>query len=186
MQHSAQRQPLALRPVTGEPFRKLSIFFPMWNEAAYIERAVGYAKEECELLIGKGEILDYELIVVDDASTDDTPSPNHSGLYRNPLPMADGLLVAVHTSETRADRNDGTRAQPQSRYRFRMKTITQAGQYWAPSQALTGAGIVETIGGGVAGLSPGDRVAVSPSRPCGARWVNEVPWAAAKPASAPI
>ena len=44
----------------------------------------------------------------DTASTDDTPSANHSGLYRNPLPMADGLLVAVHTSETRADRNDGT------------------------------------------------------------------------------
>ncbi len=81
----------------------------------------------------------------DTASTDDTPSPNHSGLYRNPLPMADGLLVAVHTSETRADRNDGTRAAPQSRYRFRMKTITQAGQYWVPGQTLTGAGIVETI-----------------------------------------
>lgn len=56
--------------MTREPFRKLSIFFPMWNEEAYIERAVGYAKEECELLIASGEILDYELIVVDDASTD--------------------------------------------------------------------------------------------------------------------
>ena len=79
------------------------------------------------------------------ASTDDTPSPNHSGLYRNPLPMADGLLVAAHTSETRADRNDGTRAFPQSRYRFRLKTITPSGQYWVPGQTLTGAGIVETI-----------------------------------------
>lgn len=59
--------------MTREPFRKLSIFFPMWNEEAYIERAVGYAKEECELLIASGEILDYELIVVDDASTDLTP-----------------------------------------------------------------------------------------------------------------
>ena len=60
----------SLPPVTGEPFRKLSIFFPMWNEEAYIERAVGYAKDECELLVAAGEILDYELIVVDDASTD--------------------------------------------------------------------------------------------------------------------
>ncbi len=81
----------------------------------------------------------------DTASTDDTPSANHSGLYRNPLPMADGLLVAVHTSETRADRNDGTRAFPQSRYKFRIKTITPAGQYWVPNQVLTGAGIVETV-----------------------------------------
>ena len=79
------------------------------------------------------------------ASTDDTPGPNHSGLYRNPLPMADGLVVAAHTSETRADRNDGTRAFPQSRYHFRLKTLTQTGQYWVPGQALTGTGIVETI-----------------------------------------
>jgi glycosyltransferase involved in cell wall biosynthesis len=60
--------------VTGEPFRKLSIFFPMWNEEAYIARAVGFAKVECELLMQRGEILDYELIVVDDASTDRTPA----------------------------------------------------------------------------------------------------------------
>ena len=63
-----------LSPVIAEPFRKLSIFFPMWNEEAYIGRAVGYAKQECELLVQKGEILDYELIVVDDASTDSTPA----------------------------------------------------------------------------------------------------------------
>ncbi|MFZ4717893.1 MAG: glycosyltransferase family 2 protein [Ilumatobacteraceae bacterium] len=59
--------------MTPTPFQKLSIFFPMWNEEAYIHRAVGYAKAECEALVAKGEILDYELIVVDDASTDQTP-----------------------------------------------------------------------------------------------------------------
>lgn len=62
----------------------------MWNEAAYIERAVGYAKEECELLIGKGEILDYELIVVDDASTDDTPQ------MADALAAADPRVRVVH------------------------------------------------------------------------------------------
>ena len=62
-----------LARVTNEPFRKLSIFFPMWNEEAYIGRAVGYAKVECEALLERGEILDYEIIVVDDASTDSTP-----------------------------------------------------------------------------------------------------------------
>lgn len=79
------------------------------------------------------------------SSTSDTPSANHSGLYRNPLPMADGLLVAAHTSETRADHNDGTRAFPQSRYHFRLKTVAAAGQYWRPGTALTGAGIVKAI-----------------------------------------
>ena len=84
------RQPLAFPPVTGEPFSKLSIFFPMWNEEAYIERAVGYAKEECELLLEKGEILDYELIVVDDASTDSTPA------LADALAAADPHVRVVH------------------------------------------------------------------------------------------
>jgi glycosyltransferase involved in cell wall biosynthesis len=57
----------------AEPFAKLSIFFPMWNEELYVERAVAAAKEECELMLARGTILDYELLIVDDASTDATP-----------------------------------------------------------------------------------------------------------------
>lgn len=57
----------------AEPFAKLSIFFPMWNEELYVERAVAAAKEECELMLAKGTIRDYELLIVDDASTDATP-----------------------------------------------------------------------------------------------------------------
>ena len=60
-------------PQTPEPFKKLSIFFPMWNEELYIHRAVGAARTVCEDLVTEGRILDYELIVVDDASTDATP-----------------------------------------------------------------------------------------------------------------
>jgi glycosyltransferase involved in cell wall biosynthesis len=56
----------------AEPFAKLSIFFPMWNEELYVERAIAAAKEECELLLARKEILDYELLIVDDASTDAT------------------------------------------------------------------------------------------------------------------
>lgn len=55
------------------PFEKLSVFFPMWNEQDYIERAIDAAREECEDLKSQGDISDYELIIVDDASTDDTP-----------------------------------------------------------------------------------------------------------------
>jgi len=56
-----------------ETFKKLSIFFPMWNEELYIHRAVGAAAEICEQLVSAGQIADYEIIVVDDASTDATP-----------------------------------------------------------------------------------------------------------------
>ena len=53
-----------------ERFALLSIFFPMWNEEEYIYRAVRAATEICERLEADGEIGDYEIIVVDDASTD--------------------------------------------------------------------------------------------------------------------
>lgn len=45
----------------------------MWNEQDYIERAIDAAREECEELMAGGDIADYEIIVVDDASTDTTP-----------------------------------------------------------------------------------------------------------------
>lgn len=44
----------------------------MWNEENYIERAIDAAREECEELIASREIADYELIIVNDASTDET------------------------------------------------------------------------------------------------------------------
>jgi glycosyltransferase involved in cell wall biosynthesis len=49
-----------------------TVFFPMWNEEDYIERALDAAREACVTLIEAGEIADYELLVIDDASTDAT------------------------------------------------------------------------------------------------------------------
>jgi hypothetical protein len=66
-----------------------------------------------------------------------TPPPGHTGLYRNPLPMSDGTFVAVHTDEKRLDRNEGTRSNPVSRYKFRLKTLKQVGGFWVPDQLLT-------------------------------------------------
>lgn len=74
----------------------------------------------------------------------DTPTANHTGLYRNPLPLANGMVVVVHTRETREDRNDGTRQAPRSRYQFRLKTLKKAGEYWAADQPLT-PGMTKTI-----------------------------------------
>ncbi|MFZ9766688.1 MAG: glycosyltransferase family 2 protein [Ilumatobacteraceae bacterium] len=54
-------------------FAKLSIFFPMWNEEQYIHRALNAAHDVSRELMASGEIADYELIVVNDASSDATP-----------------------------------------------------------------------------------------------------------------
>jgi glycosyltransferase involved in cell wall biosynthesis len=53
-------------------FRKLSIFYPMWNEEEYIGRAVDAGRRAALGLVEAGEIVDFELIVIDDASTDAT------------------------------------------------------------------------------------------------------------------
>jgi hypothetical protein len=81
----------------------------------------------------------------DTASASDTPSANHSGLYRDSLPLSDGTLIAAHTAETRSDTNTGTATNPSSRYDFRLKTvIASANGYWVAGQPLT-AGIVKTV-----------------------------------------
>ena len=76
--------------------------------------------------------------------TDGTPSPNHSGLYRNPLPLSSGQTIAVHTAETRLDANEGSRANPRSRYDFRMKTLKLSGSVYVSDQPLT-AGISKSV-----------------------------------------
>ena len=73
----------------------------------------------------------------DTSSYTDTPSANHSGLYRNPLPLSDGRLAAVHTPETRRDVNTGTTANPGSRYDFRLTLLTQANGVYVPDVRLT-------------------------------------------------
>jgi glycosyltransferase involved in cell wall biosynthesis len=68
----------------------LSIFFPMWNEEAYIERTVAAAKEVADELVADGAISDYEVIVVNDASTDRT------GRIADELAAADRHVKVVH------------------------------------------------------------------------------------------
>lgn len=76
----------------------------------------------------------------------DPPAPaDHSGHYRDPLPLSDGSLLAAHTAETRRDQNTGTGASPQSRYDFRIKPLAeQVNGFYLPGAPLTG-GIQATI-----------------------------------------
>jgi glycosyltransferase involved in cell wall biosynthesis len=78
-----------------ERFDRLSIFFPMWNEQDYVHKAVRAAKEICEHLITLGDIADYELIIVDDASTDATP------IMADELAAADPRIKVVHHEKNR-------------------------------------------------------------------------------------
>lgn len=79
----------------GEVFEKLSVFYPMWNEEDYIERALKFGKRACERLIERGDILDYELIVIDDKSTDRTPE------IADRLAAADPRVRVIHHEKNR-------------------------------------------------------------------------------------
>jgi hypothetical protein len=84
-----------------------------------------------------------------------TPGPNHSGLYRDPLPLSDGSVIAAHTANTLKEANQGSASQPRSRYDLRLKLLQPAAngfledgpaltrglrrrvQYYAPFELLT-------------------------------------------------
>ncbi|MCC6765604.1 MAG: hypothetical protein IT293_13165 [Deltaproteobacteria bacterium] len=74
----------------------------------------------------------------------DADVPADTGYFRNPLPLADGTLVAVHTPATGSLANDGSTASPSWSYQFRLKRLTLQGGFWAPSSAVT-AGIQKSV-----------------------------------------
>lgn len=67
---------------------------------------------------------------------DETPDAAHSGLYRNPLPLSDGTLIAAHTLETRVDSAGDSMVD--SRYDFRLKTLKKlSNNVWIADTPLT-------------------------------------------------
>lgn len=82
----------------------------------------------------------------DTASFTDTPKPTHSGHYRDPLPLADGTLLAVHTAETDVDKDMGppSGTAPQSRYDFRIKQIQAQGDTFVAGAPIT-SGISKSV-----------------------------------------
>ena len=68
----------------------LTVFFPMWNEQDYIYATVDAARDVCGQMVAEGEIGDYEILVVDDASTDST------GTIAEELAADDPRVRVVH------------------------------------------------------------------------------------------
>ena len=69
--------------------------------------------------------------------------PSSLGMYRNPLPMSDGTIVAVYSDAVNStpgyDTNIGTLTLPVSRYHFRLTTLTtNATAFLGTNQFLTG------------------------------------------------
>ena len=105
-------------------FGRFSVFFPMWNEEEYLQRALNAATELGEELLAAGTVGDYEMIIVNDASTDATPrladeaarlqfearlnSSRSMGLGQ-PLPPV-MYTLATHTGEQLHVRVSGTLA----------------------------------------------------------------------------
>jgi hypothetical protein len=74
--------------------------------------------------------------------------PSAFGLYRNPLPMSDGALIAAFTDTPTSvnfgwDTNIGTASMPVSMYHFRLYTLTNNTSLWTTNHLLT-AGINNT------------------------------------------
>lgn len=64
-----------------------------------------------------------------------TDPENSTGHYREPLPMSDGSLLAVHTAQTEDEAGSGTN----STYDFRLKALVPDGNGgWEAGQPLTG------------------------------------------------
>ncbi|MCP9770951.1 hypothetical protein EGI22_23855 [Lacihabitans sp. LS3-19] len=76
----------------------------------------------------------------------DNPSLNHSGLYRNPMPLSDGQVLVAHSYSTQEDQNIGTSNAPVSKYDYRIRLLESAGNgYLKANTAITGAGISKSV-----------------------------------------
>jgi hypothetical protein len=73
------------------------------------------------------------------ASYTDDPSSNHSGLYRDPLPLTGGTVIVSHTTETQSTSDNN------EEYEFRLKRLVQLpNTYWGAGNPLTN-GITKNI-----------------------------------------
>lgn len=86
----------SLAPERGAShFESLTMFFPAWNEEATIQRAVDAACEAGDQLVAMGEIGSYDILIIDDASTDGTAA------IADKLAASDSRVRVVHHQRNR-------------------------------------------------------------------------------------
>lgn len=73
----------------------------------------------------------------DTRNSSPSASQGHSGLYRDPLPTTDGLLLASHTFETRKDEAQGENNAIVSLYDYRIRLLEKSGEYYSATTELT-------------------------------------------------
>jgi glycosyltransferase involved in cell wall biosynthesis len=73
----------------------ITIFFPAYNEQAYLQRAVEAAREVGSRMITDGEIEEYDILIVDDASKDG------SGILADRLATKDPRISCIHHKTNR-------------------------------------------------------------------------------------
>src|SRR5262249_24488849 len=68
-------------------------------------------------------------------------------LYRNPLPMSDGQLIAAVTPATNVGINLGTDTAPRANYQFRLMLLTNSGPgaFYFTNQFLTSAPLTNPV-----------------------------------------
>ncbi len=73
----------------------ITIFYPAFNEEAYLQRAIEAAKEVGERMMADGDIIGYDILIVDDASNDRT------GLLADQMAAADQRIACFHHESNR-------------------------------------------------------------------------------------
>jgi hypothetical protein len=98
------------------------------------------------LTLTGGQGVNPTNMIVTAITAPQTASPTTAGtlgLYRNPLPMSDGKILAAWTPRATTsttfgfDTNIGTASLPVSQYQFRLMTLTNSGGTWTTNQFLT-------------------------------------------------
>lgn len=74
-----------------------------------------------------------------------TPSANHSGHYRNPVMLANGVLIAAHAAAQGGAGNNGTRANPDAIYKFRLQRLGAAGNGYQAANGLLTNGLSRSV-----------------------------------------
>jgi glycosyltransferase involved in cell wall biosynthesis len=73
----------------------ITIFFPAYNEEAYLRRAVEAAREVGDRMVADAEIAGYDILIVDDASRDAT------GRIADELAASNPRLRCIHHRQNR-------------------------------------------------------------------------------------